>query len=222
MGRTRRNDASYSRKPRKGTRRPRPFFLIVCEGKKTEVDYFESFPYRSLGMSATSGQVYSHSPVRVIGNAGQHQDVVRRAVKEYQHLKGEYGISPQDVWCVFDCDHDLPALRQAIQAAKNKGFNPIYSIQCFELWYLLHFQQLTVAIDKRDYDKLISRYIGMEYTHGTKGMYLKLASRQHTAIRNARQLWETKMRHSEELSDPITNVFMLVEALNNAHNNRRP
>jgi hypothetical protein len=41
-----RDSNSYKRK--KKYIRPSPFFIIVCEGKVTEPDYFKGFPYTCL------------------------------------------------------------------------------------------------------------------------------------------------------------------------------
>jgi hypothetical protein len=55
--------------------------------------------------------------------------------------------------------------------------------------------------------------LGINYEHGMKGMYHLLQNRQEDAIRAAKQLWEQKAELGELTGDPITNVFMLVEAL---------
>ena len=216
-----RDASSYKRQ--KKYIRPSPFFIIVCEGKVTEVDYFKAFPYYSkLGDTLDSGYRYSHAAVYIVPEAGQHENVVKKAYKVWVELNKKYGtILPNEVWCVFDCDGDPGGLNRAIQAAKGKKFNAIYSVQCFELWYLLYFQMVTGAISKTEYDKKISEYLGICYTHGTRGMYDLLKERQDFAIRTAKQLWEQKAQMGELQSDPITNVFLLVEALNSAYEGLR-
>jgi len=219
--REKRDTSSYKRQKR--NIRPSPFFIIVCEGEVTEVDYFKAFPYYSkLGATSSDGYYYSHAAVYIEPGAGQHEKVVKRAYQIWAELNKKYGtISPNEVWCVFDCDGNPDGLNRAIQAARLKKFNAIYSIQCFELWYLLHFQKVTGAISKTEYDKKISEYLGICYTHGTKGMYDLLKERQDFAIRTARKLWEQKAQIGELQSDPITNVFLLVEALNSAYERLR-
>ncbi|RXE60618.1 RloB domain-containing protein [Acetivibrio mesophilus] len=203
--------------------RPSPFFLIVCEGEVTEDDYFKSFPYYGkLGAASDRGYHYSCGAVYIESGAGQHERVVSKAHKVWVELKKKYGtISPNEVWCVFDCDGDSDGLNRAIQAARAKKFNAIYSVQCFELWFLLHFQMVTGAINKTEYDKKLSEYLGICYTHGTRGMYELLKERQDFAIRTARRLWEQKEQMGELQGDPITNVFLLAEALNSAYEELR-
>jgi hypothetical protein len=213
--------SSYKRK-RKYIR-PSPFFIIVCEGKVTEVDYFKGFPYYcKLGGVSSSGYQYSHAAVYIEPGAGQHEKVVEKANDVFVELKKKYGtIHPSEVWCVFDCDDNSAGLDRAIQAAELKKFNAIYSVQCFELWYLLHFQMITGAISKTEYDRRISRNLSICYSHGTKGMYTLLKERQEYAIRSAKQLWEQKAQVGELRCDPITNVYILVEALNDAYKKLR-
>jgi hypothetical protein len=209
----RKNRSINSYKRKKKYIRPDPFFIIVCEGKVTEPDYFKGFPYY-----CKLGTGYSHAAVYIVPDAGQHEKVVAKAYKEWKNLNEKYQtISPDNVWCVFDCDGKPECLNRAIQAAKSKKFNAIYSVQCFELWFLLHFQMVTGAIHKSEYDKKISDYLGINYTHGTTGMYNMLKERQGFAIQTARQLWERKKLINELEGDPITNVFSLVEALNSAY-----
>lgn len=214
--RGKRSEASYARKKRHI--RPNPFFIIVCEGKVTEPDYFRNFPYySSLGANSNAGVRFSHRGVYIIPEAGQHLQVVEKAERIYKELNKELGTIPkEEVWCVFDCDGNLNALREAVEVAKRKGFNPIYSIQCFELWFVLHFQSLTTAVDKKEYDKKTSKYCEIDYSHGTKGMYHLLIENQDDAIRNSKQLWDTKMAAGQLFEDPITNMHELVIALNNA------
>ena len=80
---------------------------------------------------------------------------------------------------------------------------------------------VTGAINKTEYDKKLSEYLGICYTHGTRGMYELLKERQDFAIRTARRLWEQKEQMGELQGDPITNVFLLAEALNSAYEELR-
>lgn len=206
--RGKRDSSSYRRTSKRF--RPKPFFIIVCEGKKTEPDYFKGFKYYGSGFQ------FVHSTVYIVPDAGQHEQVINKACEVYDKLQREYGtIKSKEVWCVFDCDGNYEALKKAIQLAKRKEFNAIYSIQCFELWFLLHFQQVTGPIT--DYDEKISKYLNINYNHGMTGMYEYLEKFQQTAIENAKRLWEDKKQMGNLQKDPITNVFVLVEALNEAY-----
>ncbi|MDN4605064.1 RloB family protein [Paenibacillus sp. F6_3S_P_1C] len=209
-----RSGESYKRKSR--LKRPTPFFIIVCEGLVTEEDYFKCFPYyHSLGHGT-----FSHKAVHIEGGAGQHTKVVERADLVYKKYSKELGtIRPDEVWCVFDCDNDLDSLKKAVRLADSKGFKAIYSIQCFELWYVMHFQNLTSPVDKKEYDRKIDAALKIRYTHGTRGMYDLLLPFQEVAIQTAERIWNEKYAKSEMYEDAITNVHTLVTSLNEAYLN---
>ena len=97
-----RNASSYRRK--KKYIRPSPFFIIVCEGKVTEVDYFKEFPYYCrLGGGPDGEYQYRYAAVYIEAAAGQHGKVVERACEVYAELINKYGtVYPDEVWCVFD------------------------------------------------------------------------------------------------------------------------
>lgn len=118
--RQKRSNGSYQRRSK--SIRPSPFFIIVCEGEVTEEDYFKSFPYyHSLGKGNLQGQLYEHKAVHIEAGAGQHIQVVKRAEKVFNEFIKKYGtVKPSEVWCVFDCDNDIIALKLAVEAAKKK------------------------------------------------------------------------------------------------------
>lgn len=181
--------SSYKREKRAAFLSKNPYFLIVCEGKVTEPSYFKEFPYyKDFGDRDKYGNPNPHSAIRLIPNAGKHKSVIEIAYKEFLLMRKEYGkgaINPSDVWCVFDCDYENDEenrnFHEAIDMAKKHGFNAIYSIQCFELWYVLHFQYLVSAISRTQYSEIISRALDIKYEHETEGMYNLLINNQQVA-----------------------------------------
>ncbi|MDF5732679.1 MAG: RloB family protein, partial [Rhizonema sp. PD38] len=97
-------------------------FLIVCEGEKTEPNYFKSF--------RVPGKVVID--IRGLGNntIGLVEEVV--IIKN----DAEY----DQVWCVFDRD-SFPRkdFNAALALATRENIQVAYSNEAFELWYLLHF-----------------------------------------------------------------------------------
>ncbi len=221
-----RERSSYKRERRREfhLRNDYPFFLIVCEDRVQSPDYFRSFPYyRQRGDTNKFGNPYPDSAVRIISGAGQHYTVIEKAKEEFDRLKKELGsdaVNPQDVWCVLDCDDngfgEYDKLCRAIDLAKRYGFNPIYSIQCFELWYVLHFQRLESALDRTQYDDIISRELDIKYEHGMTGMYFLLENKQGIALKHANNIYKDKEFNKKAREDPITTVHFLVEGLNQA------
>ena len=106
-----------------GVREIKQSFLIVCEGEKTEPDYFKSFR-----MTAAT--------IRAVGQAMNTMTLVNRAICIREADKKRKKTYDQ-CWVVFDKD-DFPSkdFNQAIKLAEKNGFNVAYSNQAFEYWFL--------------------------------------------------------------------------------------
>lgn len=117
--------------------------LIVCEGTKTEPNYFEAFAKKQQGII-----VYD---IEVKGLGRGTIDVVEKAID--LENKNNY----DRVWAVFDKD-DFPAkdFNDAIVLGQNNGIEVAWSNEAFELWYLYHFQNVTTGVHRKDYEEKIS------------------------------------------------------------------
>lgn len=202
---TRKRKPSGRRLPDKGKKlgmRPvnrremRPVFLIVCEGEKTEPNYFRSFRV--------------NADVEVVGTGRSPLGVVEHAKESGK--KREY----TEIWVVFDRD-DFSAeeFNNAIRNAEQAGFGVAYSNQAFELWYLLHFDYHDTALSRNRYQDILTQKLGREYRKNDPTIYYELEDRQPGAIRNARRLLESYLPdHNPAKDDPCTAVHTLVERLN--------
>lgn len=107
-----------------------PRILLVCEGAKTEPNYFNSL-IRTLGLRAAS--------IIVVGAECESAPI---SVYEYaaRRFKEERGIN--EVYCIFDRDRHqtFDAACDAIQRHPSQKFRAIISDPCFEFWLLLHFK----------------------------------------------------------------------------------
>jgi hypothetical protein len=119
-----------------------------------------------------------------------------------------------EVWCVFDKD-DFP-VEQFINAIMLAGKNQIkcaYSIEAFELWYMLHYNFYDTALSRSLYKEKLSELLGKTYLKNDEGMYQILQKRKSTALQNARRLYTLQHNRSFTEQNPITTVFKLVERL---------
>src|SRR4051794_12153848 len=150
------------------SKEPLERFLIVCEGERTEPNYFEGFRVPSVVLD-------------IHGTGFNTLRVVQEAIR--LKLEGRY----DQVWCVFDRDifpaqHFNEAIRLAVQA----GIQVAYSNEAFELWYLLHFDFHDTAIRRADYITKLEAKIGKKYKKNSGDMYDILESRQETAVQHAK------------------------------------
>jgi hypothetical protein len=179
------------------TRQPRQRFLIVCEGEKTEPNYFNSF------------RVPMDVRVQVIGLGEDPLTLVRSAA--YFNKQDSY----DQVWCVFDRDSwPQDKFDNAINSARAKGFEVAYSNEAFELWYVLHYEYLNTGIPRATYIAKMSGHLGKPYLKNSEDIYEVLLPFQPTAIRNAERLLDTYDPHYPGRDNPSTGVHKLVMELN--------
>jgi len=170
-------------------------FLIVCEGGKTEPNYFRKFRVPQL-------------VAQVEGLGMNTIGLVQRALELRE--QDEY----DQVWCVFDKD-DFPDrnFNAAITLARRNGVKVAYSNQSFELWYVLHFYYMDNALPRADYMRMLSKELKHDYEKNSATIYEELRQRQDTAIRNAERLLNQYHPIRPSRDDPSTTVYKLVQQL---------
>ena len=186
--------------------------LIVCEGTKTEPNYFEAFKKYNHGTN-----VYD---IDVRGLGANTTSVVDAAISLKE--KDEY----DRVWAVFDKD-SFPAgkFNGAIVKAEQNGICCAWSNEAFELWYLYHFVNRTTGMSRTEYGKAISNAVcnSPKFKAKTKYIYAKNDVRNFeimtkygsmdNAIKfaEAQSLEYTDKRYATH--NPCTMVFNLVRQL---------
>lgn len=185
-------------------RSPGERFLIVCEGEKTEPNYFNSF--RLPGLIHVHAEGFGVSPPQL----------VEVALKMKRNSSRSGGHEPFDqVWCVFDRDDWIASdFNNAIRQAENKGLKVAYSNQAFELWYLLHFHYYHNPMRRKDYENKLSELLGFPYSKNSSDMYDLLRSQQSKAVKYAKRLLECYPHPRPASDNPSTTVHTLVEELN--------
>ena len=177
----------------------RPRILIVCEGGKTEPNYFLAFD--------VTNDVY-----------GRGLETIR-VVEEAIRLNENEGPFDQ-IWCVFDRDgfppDDFDNAIHKLESLSDQGFHAAFSNEAFELWYILHFEFLQSGISRDMYCSKLKEYLGGSYDKGDRDNYEKIQSRgsENDAIRNAEKLLAI---HAEgtpySRRCPMTTVHELVKEL---------
>lgn len=173
-------------------------FLIVCEGERTEPNYFRAF--------RVAGDIRK---IDVQGRGYNTLSLVNWAIE----LSAEQ--SYDQVWCVFDRDSfPVEAFNAALALAQKQGFHVAYSNEAFELWYLLHFHFYHTGISRHSYCQKLSIFLHREYKKNDPRIYQDLLGRQGDAIHNARNLLAEYNPPNPAQDNPSTTVFRLVEELN--------
>ncbi|MEH1852280.1 MAG: RloB family protein [Nostoc sp.] len=191
------NSRGYS--PRKvNTREVKQRFLIVCEGAKTEPNYFRSFRV-TKNVAEINVQGLGENPSKLVQSA--------------KELKNQEDYD--QVWCVFDRDSwTIEDFNNAIKNAKDQGFKVAYSHEAFELWYVLHFEFINTGIPRSDYLRKLTSLFGKTYQKNSETIYDELFERQAIAIKNAENLLKQYNPHIPAKDNPSTTVHLLVKELN--------
>lgn len=186
--------------------------LIVCEGEKTEPNYFRSFGRINRGgvvydIECEGGKI---STIQVVAKAIELRD---KAIKENK---------PYDsVWAVFDKDSfSAKNFNAAIQKAENNNVHCAWSNEAFELWYIFHFANRITSMSRKEYQKAITDFIskykkGYVYQKNDPNMhsYLNQYGNESQAMKFA-EIQANSFNHTRFAEhEPSTWVYRLVKLL---------
>lgn len=207
--RHRRERRAQELKRRRGDRATFDRILIVCEGKKTEPNYFDDIR-QELRLPKAE--------VRVL-----HSDAGTEPRQIVDYAESVFLEDPtfDIVYAVFDRDehrtyHD--ALKRAAELdfglrndfKKKIRFQAVPTVPCFELWILLHFADVKAFGNRHEVIGRVGEYI-KGYTKGLKGVFGLTVDKLEIATARAEKLREEF--NAEAGTDPFTTVDALVAKL---------
>ncbi|PTQ87176.1 RloB family protein [Agitococcus lubricus] len=191
--------------------------LIVSEGSKTEPLYFEeiraAYQLHSANVAVHPSQLGT-APIQVVQYAKQL----------FENGDLHKGIRPrsfEQIYAVFDRD-DHDSYFHALQIAESLNgklindagqtvhFNAITSIPSFELWLLLHFENIQAPIHRDTVLQRLKQYMP-NYDKGTGGSFALTRTLLFTATERANKLAETFTAYTDP--EPYTAIGSLVTRL---------
>jgi hypothetical protein len=172
---------------------------IYSEGTVTEPQYFHSIK-RELRLSQVDIKPHGTS---------------RSTLSLVEYVLAERGSNSQDeFWVVFDRDEHAD-FNKAVQLGETNGLNIAYSNECFELWFILHFNYLESALGRGAFPDMLTKLLGTKYLKNLD-IYPLLREREKVAIRNAKRLdlmHDRASTTSHQQRTPSTTVYKLIERL---------
>lgn len=188
--------------------------LIVCEGSKTEPNYFKGLR-KSIRLTGLEVEVADNDlgsdPVSVVNKA---KNLFMKSRKD----------DPFDaVFCVFDRDtHEtydraVGMIRDLQCARAPKPFYSIDSDPCFEYWILLHYDCIRRPflpegrVSPCGHAERMIRSHCPEYEKGMTNLFDLLRPRLNTALSNASVANESARRDGR--SNPSTRIPLLYEKI---------
>lgn len=187
--------------------------IVFCEGmtEKNYLDYFAEIINKSK---------YSDVHIETETANGNSKTVVNFADKFLNDERNSRKYVHYNKYVIFDCD-DPPNIQSVIDEviALDKGYYLLVSNLVFEIWLLMHFENVNAYISKQKiYDKL-GMHLNKEYKKADNGIIREIINNGNIeeAIKNARELEEKyKLEGKTILSNivemnPYTNVHSLIE-----------
>jgi len=188
-----------------------PKVLIACEGSSTEPGYFKALK------DDTSVTTVNILLVRHPGGT-EPRRVVQAAIDAREELRAVPGrwLRGDQAWAVFDGDehiaNDSRSWQETLTLACKESVSLAVSNPCFELWYLVHFEDQFGHLTAAQATKKLGRHI-QSYEKAAV-LYPRLKDRMPDALRRADQ-----MERNRQLNDypphhnPTTEVRRLIRKI---------
>ena len=204
---------SISRKDKLRSKRQAPAnFLIVCEGKQTEPNYFNGLKRKINEKYGNKVDVLIPN-IEIKGIGMNTVSLVKYTEQKVNHANKVYG----QVWVVFDKDDYRD--EQFDSAIDNCKYKVAWSNPNFELWLLAHFKRIDRYISKDDILKEIDREFqksGLgEYIKNDKDVFTKVTSdgKIDNAIKNCEYMENLNKDGQASQRNPMTRVYKIVDEL---------
>ncbi len=193
------------RKRKKNVIPIRKRYLICTEGKTEEVHLKH---YRS-----------STGPhIIVLDKSIGKVNLVKKTIEE-RDLRiqvGEFHLGMDEAWVVLDRDvhlkdpKDKVHFNKALALAKKHNIQVAYSNDAFELWFVLHYQDLQTSTPRAQLEILLTKHRKKKYEKGTD-LYAEIKPKRSIALKRAAKLF--KDAHSPADDNPSTTIHILIERL---------
>ena len=208
-----RNKSWMKPKPDRRMKIQPEYHLIVSEGTDTEPAYFESI------RDIINSQYREKIQLDVSGEGDNTINLFWKAKKKAEDSPNGY----RHVWIVYDTD-DFPAeyIDRVVELCRENSteeteYHAVWSNQCVELWYLLHFSFMQSDIHRTEYwPKLTGCLTGIgagTYEKNRRDMYQILRPFMDFAIANAKRLEVINQGKPPSKAAPGTKIYELVEKL---------
>lgn len=155
----RKEDAAERARRSAASRSQHKRYLIVCEGSKTEPNYFYEF-LKNLGRSSIKVSIprdHNTSPSKLLSQA----KILIRKDNDFDYA---FLVTDRDEFEDFEA-----AKHAADQIKSSPKIQFIYSDPCFEVWLIFHYQPIDKPISRMEALEIIKGHIP-DYDKGKEGI----------------------------------------------------
>ena len=186
-----------------------PYMYIISEGTKTEPNYMKGF----ADAINTKYYGFSSGPRVLVRGTGRNTKGLLRFARE--QVEKEFPQA-EVVWLMYDKD-DFPLDNfdntqfRAEERKESRQYKVAWSNECIELWFILHFQELTVNNGREQYQEILKQKFG--YEKNQENLYELLKDKTELAIQRAKRQYESYDNAPPSQRCPATRVYELVAQL---------
>lgn len=193
-------------------------WLVVCEGTKTEPNYFE----KAVDEINKGIDDEYKLKVKVVGKGMNTTSLVKAADLQVKIDKYSTSIVPYGkIFVVFDKDSfDPKDFDEAIQMCEDNGYIPLWSNQAIEFWFLLHFHYIYSKMDRTEYAKKLNEYfkakgLAYKYKKNDDNIYNLLCEYGSIdkARKNAKKISDEHQNDKPSLSESCTQVYKFFDEI---------
>lgn len=194
------------------TRSAKRKFIIYCEGKNTEPEYF-----RAIGKHMPGALV----DLEIVEAAGSPMTIAERACNRATALKqsarrGSSFEAEDQVWAVFDRDTH-PKVKEAFDRCEASRVEVALSDPCFELWLILHFEDFDRPDDHHKVQAaLAKKCIGYDPGKAKRINFAELMPIVGEAEKRAERQFAQRQKEGDPPRRPYTLVFRLTKEIRRA------
>lgn len=187
--------------------------LILCEGEKTEYNYFNHIK------NVINEKYRERITVDVTPTRKGRLVLLEEAEKRVKETKAEH------VWLVYDkddfseSDFDNTVYRiDNLNKEGNVKYHALWSNQCIEVWFLIHFIDLKVDVTRKEYiEKLNQNFnnYGIKgiYKKNDEDIYKKLEPYKNDAIKRMKKVFEEYGNQAPSKTAPASKIYELFDEL---------
>ena len=187
-------------KRRRSKREPKRRFILFCEGKNTEPEYFDAVKRACVNALIEVEIVRAVGvPYTIAERAGERarsEGLARNSRRQMNSFE-----ETDQVWAVFDVD-EHPRFNDALSHCKQTGVRVARSNPCFELWLILHEQDYDRYETRQDMQRQLER-IRLDYarnrgkTPDCDDVVTRVEKAEHRA--------EVQLKRRTDADDPFGN-----------------
>ena len=187
-------------------------WLIVCEGTKTEPNYFEKAVEE---INKKIDDEYKLK-VKIVGKGINTTSLVKATNLQIKIDKYNTSVVPYGkIFVVFDKDSfDSKEFDKAIKMCEDNGYIPLWSNQAIEFWFLLHFHYICSKMNRTEYAKKLNEYfkekgLNYKYKKNDDNIYYLLCKYGSLSVarKNAKKISDVHNNDKPSQSESCTYMY---------------